>query len=88
MSVSPCLVAISVGRARRVLLKAVAVAIAIAVDPVEAALCRRLEWGQLGDVADPSVVLGEKEQIKRRRIRGAVVGAVRNDPEMRPLADT
>ena len=72
--------------ARLVLLKPIAVAVAVFVDPGEASFRRRHMPFQQPFVAGraPSCVQGY--QIERRRIRGSVIGCVRDELEMRKLA--
>ena len=87
MRIPPGLVAIALGRARTIFLKAIAVAVAVLVDPVEAAFRNPLEWCEYACVAEPAMVLCEQQKIEWRRVGGAVIRAMRNQSEMGPLAN-
>src|SRR5438128_1586843 len=85
--ITPALVAIALGRTRRVLLETVAVAVAVTVDPLQAALRGVLARLERGTVSRPATVLCPQQQIEGCGVGGPVVGPVRNDAEVRPLAD-
>ena len=72
---------------RPVLLEPVAVEIAVAVDPLEAALGDGPVAVEERVVAEPPPRLVERDEVERRRVRGAVVGRVRDLVEVRELAE-
>ena len=82
----PALVLKSGGRARGVFLKAVPVAVAVLVDPIQAALRgRQMTLEQLA-VAGATPGRMQRDQIERRRVRSSVVGRVRHQLELGELA--
>ena len=84
--VPPALVAEALRRARRVLDVAVAVAVAVLVDPVERGERVVPAGAHERVVAGPAPVLGEQDQPQRRGVGGAVVRAVRLLAEQGQLA--
>src|SRR6266446_8124560 len=73
-------------RARLILLKSVAIAVAVFVDPGEAAFRRRQMLFQQSFVAGRAPRGVQRDQIKRRRVRCSIIRGVRDELEMRKLA--
>src|SRR5437899_10547710 len=85
MRVAPPLIAVALRTSCRVLLKAVAVTVAIPVDPLEAALRGVSERRQGLGVPYPTVVFSQQQQIQRSGVGSPVVRAVREEADVSPL---
>ena len=86
MGILPALVEVATSGASSVLEEAVAVEVAVALDPTQRGVDVRAEHLELGSAAVPRPGRRGAQHVQRRRVVATVVGSVRNEPERSKLA--